>query len=208
MADIQYLLIISVALLAIASPGPATLAISSMSMDQGRRYGLALAFGVLTGSLLWSVTAAFGLGAIMYANAWLMEVMRYLGAAYLLYLSYKSMRSALRGGSTALPVSKLKQYRSAYVKGLLIHLTNPKAILFFGSLYSLGVSSKATVGDLLTVILTVGCVSATVFLGYAFLFSSAPARKVYVRSRRVFESVLGLLFGLAAVRVLMKSSTG
>lgn len=205
MVEIQYVLIVSVALLAVASPGPATLAITGMSMAQGRRFGLALASGVLSGSFFWSFSAAFGLGALMYANAWIVEFMRYLGAAYLLFLAYKSLRSALRGGTVVINAGSASRYRTAYLKGLLIHLTNPKAILFFGSLYSLGVSPEATALDLLKVILTVGCVSTCVFMGYALLFSLASVRHVYAKSRRVFESVLAMLFGWAAVKVLMRN---
>ncbi len=46
------------------------------------------------GSLIWSISAALGLGAIMLANAWVFEIIRYFGAAYLMYLAYKSARSA------------------------------------------------------------------------------------------------------------------
>src|SRR3546814_5659941 len=63
-------LILAAALLASASPGPATLAIAGTSMKSGRKYGLTVAAGILTGSLVWSTAAAFGLGAALLANAW------------------------------------------------------------------------------------------------------------------------------------------
>jgi threonine/homoserine/homoserine lactone efflux protein len=68
MEEINYLLIVVSAFAAIASPGPATLAISGASMSRGRYFGLSLAAGILTGSLFWSMTAAFGLAAILHAN--------------------------------------------------------------------------------------------------------------------------------------------
>ncbi len=204
MVDIPYLLIASVALVAIASPGPATLAILGTSMAQGRRFGLVLAAGVMTGSLFWSVSAAFGLGALMYSQAWLVEILRYLGAGYLFYLSYKSLRAALRSGTKGVVVQTVPGLGSTYMKGLLIHLTNPKAILFFGSLYALVISPEAAAADLLRVILTVACVSMSVFFGYAFLFSLAPVRRLYLKLRRVFESVMGLFFGVAGVNVLTR----
>lgn len=206
MVDIPYLLIIPIALLAIASPGPATLAILGTSMAQGRSYGIALASGVFTGSLFWSVSAAFGLGALMYANAWLVEAMRYLGAGYLFYLSYKSARAALRSGTHQAVVRTKPTYRATYTKGLLIHLTNPKAILFFGSLYALVISPAATAIDLVQVILTVASISMTVFFGYAVLFSLTPIRSGYLRLRRSFEAVLALLFGMAAVKILFRTA--
>ena len=84
MTDINLPMILFAAFLAAGSPGPATLAIAGTSMSSGRRAGLALASGVTTGSFIWSVSAAFGLGALMAANAWVFEVIRYLGAGYLL----------------------------------------------------------------------------------------------------------------------------
>ncbi|NNC01068.1 LysE family transporter, partial [Corallococcus exiguus] len=88
-------IILSAAFVAAASPGPATLAIAGTSMQQGRKFGLALASGVTTGSLIWSVAASLGLGALMLANVWAFEALRYFGAAYLLFLAFKSAKSAL-----------------------------------------------------------------------------------------------------------------
>ena len=207
MEEVHYLLIISAAVLAIASPGPATLAISGMSVSQGRRYGLALASGVLTGSLFWSCSAAFGLGALMYAHAWLFDIFKYLGASYLLYLSYRSMRSAFMHKSAEMTVRKVNTYSAAYLNGLLIHLTNPKAVLFFGSLYSLGVPPETNMFALLKVILTIGCTSAAIFFGYALLFSIEPVREMYAKSRRYFEVAFAVFFGIAACKVLMSRVT-
>ena len=93
--DINLPLILIAALVAGASPGPATLAIAGTSMSSGRKSGLSLASGIMTGSLIWSVAAALGIGAIMLANAWVFEIIRYFGAIYLMFLAYKSGRSAL-----------------------------------------------------------------------------------------------------------------
>ena len=80
--------ILLVALVAIISPGPATLGIAGTSMASGRLLGLGLASGVSSGSLMWSTAAAFGLGAIMQANSWVFEFVRYAAVAYLLFLAF------------------------------------------------------------------------------------------------------------------------
>lgn len=202
MEEINYLLIVLAALAAIASPGPATLAIAGTSMNQGRYLGLAMAAGVLTGSLVWSTSAAFGLAAILHANVWFFEILRYCGALYLLYLALKSLHSAFSARPLSLPENKAASARSNYFKGLLIHLTNPKAILFFGSLYSIGVPATVSPPALLSVILVVGAVSSLVFLGYAVLFSNGTARQVYLKSKVVFESVFAMFFGAASFKLL------
>ncbi|EPJ45168.1 MAG: putative amino acid efflux protein [Osedax symbiont Rs1] len=202
MLEINYLLIFIAALIAIASPGPATLAISATSLNQGRKYGLALAAGVLTGSLLWSFSAAFGLAVLMSANAWLFEVLRYFGAGYLLYLSYKSLHSALSANQDEMLNSPVSALKSAYLRGLLIHLLNPKAILFFAALYSLGLPTEVSNIELLKVIATVGFTSSAIFIGYAWLFSLPKVRVLYLKSRRIFEAVFAVFFGIASVKVL------
>ena len=202
MTDINLPLILAAALLAGASPGPATLTIAGTSMASGRRAGLAVASGVTTGSFMWSVSAAFGLGAIMLANAWLFEIVRYAGAAYLGWLAIKSARAAWLGAALKVPPVSQRSIRGHYAKGLGLHLTNPKAILFFGALYSVGVPPGASVSALLTVILSVGALSFTVFHGYAFVFSSAPMMRAYTRAKRLFEAAFALFFGAAAVRIL------
>ncbi|UCX05746.1 LysE family translocator [Shewanella glacialimarina] len=202
MEEINYLLISLATFIGTASPGPATLAISGMSMNQGRGHGLALATGVLTGSLFWSFSAAFGLAALMYANAWLMETFRNLGACYLLYLSYKSVRSALSVRKAVVDINAISGCKLVYIRGLLIHLSNPKALLFFGSLYTLGLPKEVNTIDLIKVIATIGLTSSGIFIGYALLFSIPKIRHVYIKSRRVFESTFAVFFGVAGVKIL------
>lgn len=195
------LLILLAALVASASPGPATLAIAGTSMAFGRPSGLSLASGITTGSLIWSVSAALGLGAVMLANAWVFEVIRYFGAAYLMFLAYKSARSAFSRKEIETK-SMTGSKATLFTKGLLLHVTNPKAILFFGSLYSLGVPAGSSIGELAIVIAAVGIQSLVVFHGYAILFSSMAMTRLYLRLRRWFEGAFAIGFGAASFKIL------
>ncbi len=195
-------LILFAGFIAGASPGPATLAIAGTSMASGRKYGLALACGIVTGSLIWSVTAAFGLGAIMLANSWLLEIVRYFGAGYLIYLAWNSARSALKSGDVELKGVSHSSLKRAYSKGLALHLTNPKAILYFGSLYAIGIPANTPLMGLIIVILSLWTLGIFIFLGYAILFSSDPMRRSYFRLRRWFEGVFALAFAAAGLKIL------
>ena len=207
MQEINYSLIILFALIAIASPGPATLAIAAASIKQGRLAGMSLALGVLTGSLIWSVLAAFGLAMIMEKHPWLFDTLRFVGAAYLLFLAFKSARSAMTSGTMSFADNADISKSRNYIKGLLIHLTNPKAILFFASLYSIGVPPATSAAGMISVILTVGMVSTAVFLGYGLLFAHYRARSVYIKSRQWFEAGFALVFGTASLKILVASHT-
>ena len=81
-------------LIAIASPGPNVLAIIGTSMSVGRRSGIALALGVAAGSFAWAMLAAVGLSALLASYAAALTAIKIAGGLYLLWLSYKSFRSA------------------------------------------------------------------------------------------------------------------
>ncbi|WP_264211733.1 LysE family translocator [Leisingera thetidis] len=201
MADVNLMLILGAAFLGAASPGPATLTIAGTAMRHGRKPGLALAAGVCSGSLIWSVSAAFGLGAVMLANAWIIEMVRYAGAGSLMYLALRSARSALRPGTAALCAAPAPALRAAYAKGLALHLTNPKAVLFFGALYAIGLPPGTPPSELLTVMGAIAVQSALIFHGYALLFSSAAAARSYLRLRRGFEAVFAAAFATASWQI-------
>ncbi len=181
------------------SPGPATMAISGTSMGYGRPAGLALATGVIVGSASWGIAAALGFSAIMMSSQWIFEIVRYAGALYLLYLAVKSLRAAFLGGG----VAPFKAGNSGFFRrGLLLHLTNPKAVLGWGSIYAIALAPDAAASAVWTLFGMLLLCSMTVFWGYAIIFSTALIARGYARSKRWFELVFGLLFGAASIKLL------
>lgn len=183
------------------SPGPATLSIAGTSMQRGRRAGLIFATGILAGSASWGIAAGLGLSAVMLANAWIFTLLRYAGAAYLLYLAAKSLRNALKADADLLQRPIAGDARELFLKGALIHLTNPKAILSWGAVYAVAVPQGATPDQLLFTFAWLFSGSILIFIGYAFLFSSPGVVHLYKRLRRWFEFVFATLFGAAAIRI-------
>jgi threonine/homoserine/homoserine lactone efflux protein len=194
--------ILLAAFAATASPGPSTLAIAGAAMGQGRGTGFALAFGVTLGSWTWSAAAALGLGGAMAAHGWAVELLRWLGAGYLLWLALRSARGAWRAGAAVAPGAVPGGARAAFLRGLALHLTNPKAILFFGALYSVGTPAGADARDLLSIVVAVGAQSAAVFLGYAALFAAPAPRRLWTRARRRIEAIFAIAFALASLRLM------
>ncbi len=198
--DINLLAILLAALAASLSPGPASLAIAGTSMTRGRRAGLLLTAGIMVGSLAWSVAAALGLGAIMLAHAWVFEIIRYAGAAYLIYLGWKAAKSAM--SNRAIETRAVRGGGAALIaRGMALHLTNPKSILFFGALYSIGMPADASAAQLATVVAAVGVQATIVYSGYAILFSSASMTRMYLSLRRWFEGAFAVGFAFAGFKV-------
>ena len=188
--------------LSAASPGPATMGIIGTAMGAGRASGLAFAIGISAGSAVWGIAAATGLAALMLANAWIFEVIRYLGAAYLGWLAIKAFLSAYRGGNAKMGTPFKGSPKVLFAKGAAIHLTNPKAVLGWGALFSIIVPAGASPTILFQYFGLLYAASLFVFIGYAFLFSSQKMVHAYARSRRWFDFTFAAFFGFASFKIL------
>jgi threonine efflux protein len=186
-----------------ASPGPSNLAIMSLAMGSGRKAAFAFALGVMSGSFSWALLASLGLSAVLATYSQLLVAIRVVGGLYLLWLAWKSARSALTpqmplAGTTRTPDSSQR----LYVRGLLLHLTNPKAILVWLSIVSLAVPATGGVSHTAPVVLGCMGIGVFVFSSYAVLFSTATARRVYGSIRRWMDGSLAVVFSVAGVKLL------
>lgn len=189
--------------LAGASPGPATISIAGTSMNQGRRAGFFMAAGIIAGSATWGIAAALGVSALLVAHIWVFNALKYIGAIYLLFLAYKSMKSAL-STKEAIPLKGASGTDAqVFLKGYLIHLTNPKAILAWGAIYTVALPSDAGILQVFRLFALLFSGSLLVFPSYAILFSTEKVVLDYQRLRRGFETTFALLFGTASLKILL-----
>ncbi|NKX43018.1 LysE family translocator [Roseicyclus persicicus] len=201
MTGAELALVLTAWAVAAASPGPATLTIASAAMGEGRRQGVLTGLGVLGGSAAWGLAAMGGMSALMLSQGWIVEALRYAGAAYLGWLALKSLRAALRASAGAMPAPRRRGLPPVW-RGFLVHLTNPKAIFSWGAVFAVLVPPGAPMADLLTLYLSLGAVSGAVFLGYGVLFSTDRVVAGYRRAGRWLDAAFAVLFGAAAVKIL------
>jgi len=181
------------------SIGPNILAIIGTSMQRGRKHGIALALGVGTGSGIWATLTVAGLTALVSAYAEVMTLIKILGAAYLLWLAYKSFRSAAaRHGAV---IAKGARGNNLYLRGLAIQLTNPKAALHWIAIVGIGLGGDAPLWVAITLVLSTTVISILGHLAYAVTFSTQPVIAFYQRARRWIEMGLGAFFTFAAFKV-------
>ncbi|MFK7763414.1 MAG: LysE family translocator [Roseobacter sp.] len=202
MITAQFLAIWFAWALAGGSPGPATMGIAGTAMSEGRKSAVAFAFGILAGSATMGIAAALGLSAVMLTNAWVFEVIRYAGALYLGWLALKALRRATSRGAAQMGTPFTGTAKALFFKGLAIHLTNPKAILGWGSIYAIVAPSDATPATLFGYFGLLYAASVVVFLGYAVLFSTERTVRAYARARRWFDLAFAGFFGFASVKIL------
>ena len=123
-------LFVTAALVLLLIPGPAVLYIVAHSVDQGRRAGLASASGIATGTLAHVMAATVGLSALMVTSSAAYALVKYAGAAYLIYLGIKKFRERPVPDDKKIDVRPLP-LRRVYAQGVLVQLLNPKAAIFF-----------------------------------------------------------------------------
>ena len=113
----------------VAIPGPNLIYIATRSLSQGQRAGLTSALGVEAGTLVHVAAAAAGLSALIASSATAFIVVKYLGAAYLLYLGARALMSRQSAELSADRVAA--PLRRVFAEGMLVNLLNPKVALFF-----------------------------------------------------------------------------
>lgn len=199
------LMVYAAYVIATGSPGPSNMAIMGAAMHWGRRPALALAAGIVTGSMFWATLAGTGISVVLAAYAQVITAIKVLGGLYLLYLAFKSARSAaaakpLRPGDMG---ETRPDIRTLYVQGLLLHLTNPKAILAWLAIMSIGVGGAGSASTVAAIIGGCAILGILVFGGYALAFSTKLMVRLYARARRGIEATLAAFFAFAGLRLLL-----
>lgn len=204
MPDLATLALFAVACLALtATPGPDMLLIASRSASQGRAAGFATLAGIQVGTYCHALAAAFGLSQLFVMVPLAYDLVRWAGAAYLLYLAWKTFRSegtalAPTGGLQPVPI------RTVFVQGLLTNLLNPKMALFVLALFPQFVAPEAgSVALQIMVLATIINLFGIVVNGAVILAASRLGRVFTGRGRwrRLPQILLGTVFAGLALRL-------
>ena len=123
------LLFVSAALVLLAIPGPAVFYIVGRSIGQGRSAGLVSALGIGAGTLVHVAAAAVGLSALLMSSAVAFSFVKYLGAAYLIYLGIQKLRNQDSFHPTE--ESARSSLSHIFAQGIIVNVLNPKTALFF-----------------------------------------------------------------------------
>lgn len=197
-----WLAFVLAAILIAVSPGPG----AALSMSAGLRHGqfgaLPAIFGLQAALLIQLAIVGMGLGAVLAASATAFAVVKFAGAAYLVWLGVQKWR---RAGSD--DVAQGKALRSGlFRQGLLVNLTNPKAIVFMAALTPQFIDpNRPQLPQFLIIALTM-CVTDTIVMsGYALLASRLGTWLHDARARRAQDRFFGGLF-IGAGALLATSS--
>ena len=189
------------------TPGPAVLLVLSMSLTRGWQPGVQASVGILVANLLYFGLSATSLGAILLASWELFVLVKWLGAAYLIWLGLKTFfasRDAIR--SVAQPLTPQRTGMKTFLHGVVAQGANPKALLFFTALLPQFVNPAAPlVPQIALLAVTSVLIEFGVLTGYAVLASRARGLAHRPRFARVINRVGGgLLIGAGAGLATLK----
>ncbi|MEM1377012.1 MAG: LysE family translocator [Pseudomonadota bacterium] len=188
------------------APGPANLAVAAVSMSRGRLDGFRFAAGLGVGFAFWGVIAATGLGSLLQASAHAMFVLKIVGGAYLLWLALLSLRNA-----TSVDVKSVSApQRNWFTAGMVMNLSNPKAIVAWLAALAAGFGENNTTTQLVTVTAICIAIGFANYFGYAALFSFQACMSLYRRFAKWVDGVMAAVFaatGLAIIKSAFSRSS-
>ncbi len=166
------------------TPGPAVFYVVTRALAQGRRAGLASVAGVALGNLGNALGAAVGLAALFAVSSLAFSVVKYAGAAYLVYLGWKALRTDAGGQIARFEPAA---WRHVFRDGFLVALLNPKTAIFFAAFLPQFMSTSAS------------AIGQSVTLGATFVLIAALTDTVYALGASLVAPKLSRKRGVGAI---------
>ncbi|MGM3182186.1 threonine export protein RhtC [Dickeya oryzae] len=201
-----FLTVALVHLIALMSPGPDFFFVSQTAMSRSRREALMGVLGITLGVLVWAAIALLGLHLLLERMAWLHRIVTVGGGVYLCWMGWQLLRSALR--QRAHPEDGtvevvLPQRGKTFMRGLLTNLSNPKALIYFGSVFSLFVGDDVGAAARWGLFTLISLETLLWFSVVALVFALPVMRRGYQRLAKWVDGLAGALFTGFGIHLIM-----
>ncbi|WNJ79416.1 threonine export protein RhtC [Cedecea neteri] len=191
-----FLTVALVHIVALMSPGPDFFFVSQTAVSRSRKEAMMGVLGITAGVMVWAGVALLGLHLILEKMAWLHNIIMVGGGLYLCWMGYQMLRGAfkkeVKGEET--PKVELASGGKSFVKGLLTNLANPKAIIYFGSVFSLFVGDNVGSVERWGLFVLIAIETFAWFTIVASLFALPKMRRGYQRLAKWIDGMAGALF--------------
>ncbi|XKM13623.1 LysE family translocator [Orbaceae bacterium ac157xtp] len=201
----NFLFVASISLLGMISPGPDFFLVVKNSLSYPRKYAFMTCFGVVMAIFTHMIYCVAGIAVIITATPWLYTFLRYAGALYLIWLGIKAIIAKPGGGVYISHSDKLLNitYKKVFMQGYLCNLLNPKATLFFLSIFTQVVAIDSTLQDKLYTA-SIICAEAIIWWPVVvIIFQSPMAQRFYSKMQFFVDKLLGLILIALGVKVAL-----
>jgi RhtB (resistance to homoserine/threonine) family protein len=196
----QLLVIVGITFLVLVSPGPDMILVVRNTLLAGRRAGLQTSLGILAGNLVHITYCVIGIGWIISQSILAFTVLKYAGAAYLIYLGITSFRSGARHLDTN-SIKESPRSRIWFVQGFFNNLLNPKGTLFFLGVFTMVITPETSASATLVLVLTMMLMCALFWLFFVYTLDRPVVREVIERSQQIVNRIFGAALVLLGMRV-------
>lgn len=201
MSDLSALISIGlVQIVAVISPGPSFLITARTSVAKSRSDGIKVALGLAAGTVVWSSLALLGLNAVFHALPMVFTVMKFVGALFILWIAWQIFRHAVEpvdlGGNGA------GDTYNPFLKGFTTQMSNPKAAVFFGSIFIAMLPAVIPPWLAFALIAVVTFNEIWWYTIVALFFGAGPVRRFYLRAKLWLDRATGLFLGALGLRLL------
>lgn len=199
----QFIAVGIVGLLACISPGPDFFIVSKNSISHSFKAGFGSTIGVVLGCLLHSTYCIIGIGVIITQSILLYSAIKYLGAAYLIYLGIQSIRSKSTPQELEIESTTNKLgFLGGLKQGFFTNALNPKATVFFLSLFTQVIDPHTPKAIQALMALEVGIIATAWFTFVAYIFSREKLRGVISKTQSHVNKVLGGILILLGLKIV------
>lgn len=196
--------IVAAVLIGAVSPGPSFVLVSRIAISRSRRAGLAAAFGMGTGSVIFATLALFGLSALLMKVEWLYLALKIAGGLYLIYVGIRIWRGAAHDLQIDAPATPAAGgIARNFLFALGTQLSNPKTAIFYGSIFAALLPAVPAHWLLLAVPPAVFLVEVGWYTVVTMAFSSNRPRALYIGSKLWIDRVAGAIIGALGVRLVV-----
>ena len=203
MVDSESLVLFFLASLLLAlAPGPDNIFVLAQSAQKGKSAGLVVTLGLCTGLIVHTTAVAFGVAAIFQTSTIAFNVLKYTGAAYLLYLAWQAFHT--QGEQFTMPESDPAEKWKLYRRGIIMNVTNPKVSIFFLAFLPQFVDPAR--GSIILQMYTLGFVFivATILVFGAISLAAGTIGEKLRKSQRaqlVLDRMAGTIFAALAIKL-------
>ena len=184
---------------ALISPGPDFFFVTQSAISQSRSHALFAALGISLSILVWSICAISGLHFLFHKIAWLQQVLMIFGGLYLLYLGIQLLKSAFNKNLASISkkqneILPQKSHSTLLVQGSLTNMANPKALVYFSSVFALAINTDAPLSTQSSLLFLIWIESLVWFALVAYLFSWHKMNAYYQRFSNWIDGLTGGIF--------------
>ncbi len=193
---ILFFTVAAVHLIALMSPGPDFFFVSQTAASRSRREAMMGVLGIALGIVVWAGVALMGLQLLLQKMAWLHQVIMVGGGLYLSWMGLQLLRSARAKAQLGHHEAEvdLPPRGNTFLRGFLTNLSNPKAVVYFGSVFSVFVGEDVSAGARWGLFVLIVAETMFWFSLVALVFALPVMRRGYQRLAKWIDGLAGALF--------------